>query len=226
MEELVIEVERRTSTGKGINRKLRQQGLIPAVVYGGGKEPVPVVIDRHAVTELLRQEMGLNTVFLLKMKGTTQQRHAMLREAQIHPLTRQYSHIDFIRVTKGQLVKVAVPIHLDGEPIGVKSGGFLDWIERLLHIECAAESIPPSFRLDISGLDVGDHIAAGAIPLPEGVKLLDDAHKILVTVEAHGTKATAEDLAAEAAAAEAAAAETTEPEVIKRGKAVAEEAEE
>lgn len=225
MEELVIEVERRTSTGKGINRKLRQRGLIPAVVYGGGKEPVPVVIDRHAVTELLRQEMGLNTVFLLKMKGTSQQRHAMLREAQIHPITRQYTHMDFIRVTKGQKVKVAVPIHLDGEPVGVKSGGFLDWIERALHIECSADSIPPSFRLDISKLDVGDHIAAGDVAIPEGVRLLDDVHKMLVTVEAHGIKATAEEIAAEAEAG-AESGEAAEPEVIKRGKASTEEGEE
>ncbi len=223
MEELVIEVERRTSTGKGLNRKLRQKGLIPAVVYGGGKEPVPIIVDRHAVTELLRQEMGLNTVFLLKMKGTAQQRHAMLREAQIHPITRQYTHMDFIRVTKGQKVKVAIPIHLDGEPVGVKGGGFLDWIERALHVECAAEAIPASFHLDIAGLNVGDHIAAGDVPMPEGVKLLDDAHKMLVTVEAHGTKATEEEIAAEAAAE---GAETVEPEVIKRGKASAEEAEE
>jgi large subunit ribosomal protein L25 len=188
MDELVIEVERRTSTGKGLNGRLRKQGFIPAVVYGGGKEPVPIVVDRHAVTELLRQEMGLNTVFLLKMKGTTQQRHAMLREAQINPLTRQYAHMDFIRVTKGQRVKVAVPVHLDGEPIGMKFGGFMDWIERVLHVECAAESIPSGFHIDVSGMEVGSHVTAGDVPMPEGVKLLDDVHKMVVTVEAQDRK--------------------------------------
>jgi large subunit ribosomal protein L25 len=218
MDELVIEVERRESTGKSLNGKLRKKGLIPAVVYGGGKEPVPIVVDRHVVTELLRQEMGLNTVFLLKMKGTAQQRHAMLREAQIHPITRQYTHMDFIRVTKGQRVKVAVPIHLEGEPVGIKSGGFMDWIERVLHIECAADVIPSAFRIDVSKMDVGTHISAGEVEMPEGVKLLDDAHKMLVTVEAHG-KATEEETAEAAAAAEPTAAE---PEVIKRGKAVEE----
>jgi large subunit ribosomal protein L25 len=156
------------------------------------------------------------------MKGTAQQRHAMLREAQINPLTRQYAHMDFIRVTKGQRVKVSVPVHLDGEPIGLKFGGFMDWIERVLHIECAAESIPSSFHIDVSTLEVGGHIAAGDVPMPEGVKLLDDAHKMVVTVEAHGMKEEVEAEAAVTAEGETAAAE---PVVIKRGKVVAEDAE-
>jgi len=103
---------------------------------------VPVVIDRHTVTELLKQEKGRNTVFLLKMKGTKQERHAMVRDAQINPLTRQYMHLDFIRVMKGQRLKVEVPVVLEGESAGVKIGGFLDWVGRSLHVECAAEAIP------------------------------------------------------------------------------------
>jgi len=220
MEELVIEVERRSSTGKGVNRKLRQQGVIPAVVYGGGKEPVPVVVDRHAVTELLRQEKGRNTVFLLKMKGTKQERQAMLREAQIDPLTRQYIHLDFIRVMKGQRLRVEVPIHLTGEALGVKVGGFLDWVGRSLHVECAADEIPAAVEVDITDLGLAQHIMAADVTLPEGVKLLDDAHKVLVTIEAHGAK-----VAEEAEAAPAEAAEAAEPEVIRRGKAVEEESE-
>ena len=168
MAELVIEVERRSSTGKGANRKLRQQGLIPAIVYGGGKdkESVPVVIDRHAVTELLKQEKGRNTVFLLKMKGTKQERHAMVRDAQIDPITRQYVHLDFIRVMKGQRLKVEVPIVLEGEAEGVKVGGFLDWVGRSLHVECPAEEIPQAFHVDISNLQLSQHLTAADIALP------------------------------------------------------------
>lgn len=223
MEELVIEVERRSSAGKGANRKLRQQGLIPAVVYGGGKEAVPVVIDRHTVTELLKQEKGRNTVFLLKMKGTKQERHAMVRDAQINPLTRQYMHLDFIRVMKGQRLKVEVPVVLEGESAGVKIGGFLDWVGRSLHIECAAEAIPESFHVDVSNLELGQHVTAAEVTLPDGVKLLDDPRKMIATVKTHGKEAE-EVKPEEAAAAEAEGA--AEPEVIKRGKVVAEEGEE
>ncbi|MDD5563504.1 MAG: 50S ribosomal protein L25 [Thermoanaerobaculaceae bacterium] len=219
MDELVIEVERRGSTGKGANRKLRREGLIPAVVYGGkDKESVAVALDRHTVTELLRQEKGRNTVFLLKMKGTKQERHAMVRDAQIDPLTRQYAHLDFIRVIKGQRLKVEIPIVVEGEAAGVKVGGFLDWVGRTVHIECAAEAIPESFRVDVTNLELGHHIAAADLPLPEGVRLLDDPRKMIVTVKTHAKEVE------EAKPAEAAAAgeEATEPEVIKRGKAVEE----
>jgi large subunit ribosomal protein L25 len=221
MEELVIEVERRSSTGKGHNRKLRKLGVIPAVVYGGGKEAVPVSVDRHVVTELLRQEKGRNTLFLLKMKGTKQERQAMLRDAQVDPLTRQYIHLDFIRVMKGQRLKVEVPVVLQGESVGVKAGGFLDWLSRSLHVECAAEAIPSAFTIDVSGLDLGNQVTAGQIPLPEGVKLLDDSHRLVVAVGSHIAKPEEEPAAAVAPAEEGA-----EPEVIRRGKAAEEESEE
>ncbi len=219
MEELVIEVERRSSTGKGANRKLRREGLIPAVVYGGkDKEAVPVVLDRHTVTELLRQEKGRNTVFLLKMKGTKQERHAMVRDAQIDPLTQQYRHLDFIRVIKGQRLKVEIPVVLAGEAAGVKVGGFLDWVGRTLHVECAAEAIPESFRVDVSHLELGQHIAASELALPEGVRLLDDARKMIATVKTHAKEVEEAKPTEVAAAGE----EAAEPEVIKRGKAVEE----
>jgi large subunit ribosomal protein L25 len=222
MAELVIEVERRTSTGKGANRKLRQQGLIPAVVYGGGKdkETVPVVIDRHAVTELLKQEKGRNTVFLLKMKGTQQERHAMVRDAQIDPITRQFIHLDFIRVMKGQRLKVEVPVVLEGESEGVKVGGFLDWVGRSLHVECPADAIPQSFHVDISHLQLSQHLTAADISLPEGIRLADDPHKVIVTIATLRAQAEEEAKPAEEAAVVAEGEEAAEPEVIKRGKAV------
>ena len=226
MAELVIEVERRSSTGKGANRKLRQQGLIPAVVYGGGKEAVPVVTDRHTVTELLRQEKGRNTVFLLKMKGTKQERNAMVRDAQINPITRQYIHLDFLRVMKGQRLKLEVPVVLDGEAAGVKVGGFLDWVGRSLHVECLADAIPDAFHIDITNLELSQHVTAGEIKLDEGIKLLDDPHRVLVTVGVpHVVKEPVAEVVEGAEVAAAGAEEGAEPEVIRRGKA-AEEGEE
>lgn len=214
MEDLIIEVERRKPEGKGANRKLRREGLIPAVVYGGGKDPVPVVVDRHAVTMLLRQEKGLNTVFLLKMKGTKQQRHAMLREAQIDPRTRQFVHMDFIRVVKGQQVSVDVPVVLDGEPAGMKVGGRMDWSARTLSVECSLDEIPTAIHVDVSELELGDHIVAGDVTLPAGVTLLQDPHTLVVAIDARGIKAEEEEQAAAAALLE----DEAEPEVIRRGK--------
>lgn len=217
MEDLVIEVERRDSTGKGVNRKLRRQGLIPAVVYGGGKEPAAVVVDRHTVTDLLKTEKGRNSLFLLRLKGTKTERHAMLHAAQQDPITHQFLHLDFIRVEKGQRVRVEVKVVLEGEPVGVKAGGFLDWGGRSLHVECAAESVPEAIKVDISHLGIGEHIVAGDLALPEGVKLLDDPHRVIVHVEAHGAGVKGVEEAAPEAEETAA-----EPEVIRRGKATEE----
>lgn len=220
MDELVIEVERRETTGKGSARKLRQQGQIPAVVYGGGKEPVPVSVDRHAITELFRQEKGRNTVFLLKMKGTKQQRHALVVDEQRDPVSGRFVHLDFIRVMKGQRVKVDIPVVIEGEAEGVKVGGFLDWVSRSLSIECEAEAIPEAFVVDVSDVKLGDHLVAGSLPLPNGVELLDDPGKVIVTIEKHGIKLTEEEEAEEAAELAAAKEEEgAEPEVIRRGKA-------
>lgn len=221
MEDLVIVVERRHSTGKGANRKLRQQGLIPAIVYGGGKEPASVVVDRHMVTELLKTEKGRNALFLLHMKGTKEERHAMLHDFQMNPITHQFLHLDFIRVNKGQRVKVVVPVLLEGEAVVIKAGGFIDWSGRSAHLECAAESVPDAIRVNIADLAIGEHISAGELVLPEGVKLVDDAHKVIVAIKAHGAKGEGEEVPAAAAGEESA-----EPEIIKRGKAPTGEAQE
>jgi large subunit ribosomal protein L25 len=217
MEDLVIEVERRESRGKEANRKLRQRGIIPAVVYGGGREPVPVTVDRQAVTELFRQEKGRNTVFLLKMRGTKQERHALLVDAQTDPLTGHYIHLDFIRVMKGQLVKVEVPVILDGEAEGVKVGGFLNWVRRSLHVECDAQAIPESVHVDVSSIGLGEHLTAGEAQLPEGVALRDDPQTVIVTIEKQGIKV-AEAEAEEEEEAAAAEEEPAEPELIRRGR--------
>lgn len=141
----------------------------------------------------------------------------MLRDAQVDPRTRQYVHLDFIRVMKGQRVKVEVPVHLQGEAPGVKVGGFLNWQTRSLSVECPADQIPAAITIDLSNLELGDHLAAGDVPLPGDAKLLEDPHTVVVAIEAHGVKVAE---AAEAGVEEtvAAAEEPAEPEVIRRGK--------
>lgn len=142
----------------------------------------------------------------------------MLKDAQVDPITQQYIHLDFIRVMKGQHVRVEVPVELVGESVGVKAGGFLDFTGRSLHLECPADAIPEKITLDISKLHIGQHVSAADVALPAGAKLLDDPHKILVTIEGRAA-------AAEEEVAAPAAEEMAEPEVIRRGKAEEEEEE-
>src|SRR5881628_1698178 len=149
MAEVTLEVSRREKSGKEVAKKLRAAGKVPAVVYGGHKEPVAIEVDRKAVSELVQKsEHGVRSIFLLKMAGTDQQRHAMIKEIQIDPISRKMSHIDFIRVVMDEVVRTTVPVHVNGTPIGVKEGGLLDFQVRELHVECLPNAIPDKVDVD------------------------------------------------------------------------------
>lgn len=211
MAEVTLEVTRREQTGKEVAKKLRRDGKVPAVVYGGRKEPVAITVDRKAVTELVtKSEHGVRSVFLLKMAGSDQQRHAMIKEITIDPISRKMKHIDFVRVVMDEKVKVTIPVHINGTAIGVKEGGLLDWQVRELHIETLPTSIPDTIEVDVSELRNHDYLRVKDLKMPEGAKVLDDPERVVVGV----THAKAEVLPETVADAAAAA----EPEVIKKGK--------
>ncbi|MGZ5472700.1 MAG: 50S ribosomal protein L25 [Thermoanaerobaculia bacterium] len=211
MAEVTLEVSRREKTGKEVAKKLRREGKVPAVVYGGHKEPVAITVDRKAVSELVQKsEHGIRSVFLLKMAGTDQQRHAMIKEITIDPISRRMEHIDFVRVVMDEKVKVTVPVQINGTAIGVKEGGLLDWQVREVHIECLPTAIPDAIEVDVTPLGSHDYYRVKDLMLPEGAKVLDDPERVVVGV----THARAE--VSEVATAEAAA--VAEPEVMKKGK--------
>ena len=218
MAEVTLEVARREQAGKGIAKKLRQEGKVPAVVYGGHREPVAIAVDRKAVTDLIQKsDHGVRSIFLLKMSGTDQQRHAMIKDIQINPLTRKMEHIDFVRVLMDEVIRTTVPVHVTGTAPGVKEGGMLDTQIRELHVECLPNAIPDSIDVDISNLGMHEFIHVSDLKVPEGVKVLDDAERVVVGVT--HLRAVEEPVAAVAEAG----AVPAEPEVISRGKKVEEE---
>lgn len=223
MSQMTVVVEQRNETGTGPNRRLRRAGRIPAVVYGGGKDAVPISVDERTMHELMK-EGNDNAIFLLKLGESGKSRHAMIRELDIDPISRTIRHIDFLRVMMDEKVRVEVHVELHGVPSGVKnSDGVLDFQTREVEIECLPGDIPARFEMDVSGLEIGDHIEAGSLALPEGVELLSDPHQVIASV-AHSRVATA--VAAEAEDEGLLEAELEEPEVIRRGKEEEEESEE
>lgn len=206
-ETMNIEVHPREETGKNANRRSRARGKIPAVVYGGGKESVSIEVDRKTLVDTMKGHGGENPIFLLKLGD--KERHAMIRNMQIDPMSRQVIHIDFQRVLMDQKVRVAVPVELVGTAVGVKvDGGLLDFVTREVHVECLPGDIPKHLEADVTNLHIGQHFEARELKIPEGVVLLDDLEKVIVSV-GHGKL--------EAEPAEA----TAEPEVIKKTKAEA-----
>ena len=210
MAEVTLEVTRRELTGKEVAKKLRREGKVPAVVYGGHKEPVAITVDRKAVAELLQKsEHGIRSVFLLKMADSDQQRHAMIKDLTINPISRKMTHIDFVRVVMDELVRTTVPVHIVGTAIGVKEGGLLDFQLRDLHVECFPNAIPDTIDVDVTELAHHEYVRIKDLKLPEGVKVLEDAERVVVGVT-HAKVEAADTTVAEPAVAE--------PEVIKKGK--------
>jgi large subunit ribosomal protein L25 len=215
MEELTLEVDPREDIGKGPNRRLRAMGQLPAVVYGGGRDPLPIIVDRALLLQLLKKGGGENAVFLLKLRGTGKSRHTMVRKIDVDPVSRQILHVDFQRVLLDQKVRVQVPIELEGEAVGVKTdGGIIDFVTREIVVECLPTDIPQTLVVDVSELHLGQHLEIGDLDIPEAVEVIDDATRVIVGV-AHSRVAEAlEELEEEGEELLEAAAE--EPELIGR----------
>jgi large subunit ribosomal protein L25 len=218
MKTIELNVERRSTVGKNEARRSRAAGRVPAIVYGAGKPTVPVSVDRKALSDAFRHGAGENAIFLLKLAGSDQSRHAMIREFQRDPVSRKPLHIDFVRVLLDTKIRVKVGIEVVGVAQGVRTeGGILDFVTREVEIECLPNNIPEHLPIDVSELAIGDALRISQIPPIEGVTVVDDPEKVLV----HVTHPTFEK-APEVVAAEA-ATEITEPEVLKKGKVVTEE---
>ena len=217
MSDIVLQVHQREVTTKNANRRLRTTGQVPAVVYGAGKDSVPIQVEERKVDEILRSGAGENTVFLLQLHGTEQQRHAMIRELQTDSITGEMIHIDFQRILMDQKVRVQVPIELRGEAIGVKNeGGLVDFVTREIEIECLPAEIPEQFEIDVTPLHVGQHLEAGDLELPAGVELLDEPERVILSVS---VRKVVEEEVPEEEEEMLMEAEAEEPEVISRGKA-------
>ncbi len=220
MKTIELNVEKRSTTGKSEARRTRMGGRIPGVVYGAGKANVPISLDKKALADLFREGAGENAIFLLKLAGSDQSRHAMIRELQRDPVSRKPLHVDFVRVLMDVKITVEVPIEVVGVARGVKTdGGILDLVTREIEVECLPSNIPAHIAVDVSDLGIGDAIRVSDLPVLEGVRIVDNPEKVVVHV-AHPTREEEP-----AAATAEGAAELAEPEVLKKGKAVTEEEE-
>lgn len=167
-----LPIETRTDTGKGVARKLRAEGRVPAIIYRGGGEAREVAVDPAKLLEIFRKTRNANTVLELDLDGETIR--AIVKDAQRHPVSRDILHVDFFAVTDGEPVVVMVPLEPFGRPAGAQQGGRLEIIRRDLKVRCTWDRIPATLRVDVSPLEVGDMRKASQIPMPEGVEHIYD----------------------------------------------------
>ena len=183
MAENALVAELRDATGKGVARKLRAAGRIPAVLYGKGAESKAISVDPSALQRLLQSGgAGMNTLIELSVDGTT--RTVLVKEFQRDPVRGHPLHTDFYLVNLDKKVEVSVPIRLLGRPQGVELGGILDHPLREIELECFPRAIPESVDVDVSELDVGQSIHVRDLELPEGASVRTDGNLAVASVVA------------------------------------------
>src|SRR6201988_3266838 len=205
-----VQAKLREGRGKNDARRARRDGMVPITVYGGGAGTVPAVAPARALAAILRSESGRNTIFTIDVDGVGAS-EVMFHDRQIDPVKGRLIHADLTRLVKGQKIEVTVPLHLVGEPIGVKEKqGVLEQIIREIEIRCEPRQIPDSLDVDVSNLDVHELLHVSDITVAEGVEILTDAEQVIATVGI--VKEEGE------AAVPAEGEEPAEPEVIGKGK--------
>ncbi len=215
-----IKAEKRGTFGKNASRRLRREGMMPAVFYGADRANVPLTLKKKDLFTILMSESRERTIF--QISYDSELKDVMIKELQRNPVTDEILHADFIQIAMDRAIHVSIPVITVGEAVGVKTeGGFVDLITREVEIECLPKNIPERMEVDISNLHLRQSLKVGDLTAPEGVKLISRPDTLLVIIEAPSKE---EEVAVEAE--EEVVAEPAEPEVIKKERAEEEPKEE
>ena len=208
-----VQAKPRQGGGKNDARRLRQSGMIPAVIYGAGKEAAAIAVDPKQIRRILNSETGHNTIFDLSVDSTSAK--VMIVDWQYEPIKGALLHVDLKRIAMDKALRVSVPILLKGEAPGVKvQGGIMEQLLREVEIECLPADIPGHIDVDVSNLMFGQVIRVSELPHGDKLKFITDDNQPVAHVVA--VKEVVE--AAPAEGAVEAGAAPAEPEVIKKGK--------
>tara|TARA_B100001093_G_scaffold342680_1_gene327487 strand:- start:333 stop:1022 length:690 start_codon:yes stop_codon:yes gene_type:complete len=170
-EAVAMSAEVRDRAGKGAARAVRRAGRVPAVIYGGKKEPAIISLDPRDVIKGVESGEFFSTIYEIKLESGLER--VLPRDLQVHPINDLPQHLDFLRVTAETRVTVEVPVNFlnEEESPGLKRGGVLNVVRYAVEVNCSAEDIPASFDLDLTGLEIGDGLHSSSLILPSGVDL-------------------------------------------------------
>ena len=206
MQQISMQAQKREQITKGKNRRLRMAGDVPAIIYGPDGECLPISVNYRDLHKNLSSSAGLNILITLDIQGANQQT-VIVKNIQREPLVAGYRHVDFYRISMDKELRTFVPVVAVGIPEGVKLGGILEFILREVEVECLPALIPERIEVDAVPLQINASIHIADLKLPEGVKVLGDDKRVVLSV----VPPVAEEVAA-------VVAEVAEPEVIEKGK--------
>jgi len=220
IKDLTINASARDGVGKGPTRRLRAKGMIPAAIYGEGGDALAIAVSAKEIASILRSGSGHNTIFKLALpQAEGEPANVIIKDYQIDPIKGRLLHADLLRLSMTTLTRVNISVETIGDPPGVKTdGGILELQLREIEAECLPGDIPEQLTVDVSHLQIGDHVTVADLVYDrEKVKLLVDETQIVAGVLAPRM---VEEVAPVVAAVEGepGAAAAAEPEVIKKGK--------
>ena len=211
-----LTIKQRAGTGKQIAKRLRREGVVPAVLYGGAR-PEPITVDPKAVLRIIHGHEGSTQLLNLTFEGGADSRMAIIRDLQFDPVSERLLHVDLQEVTADRPITVRVAVHPVGEAAGVREQkGILNVVLHELDVSCLPTMIPERIDADVTALMIGDVLTVGDLRAPEGVRILNDPGQAVVTVAA--------PMAEEVVATPTPAATTAEPEVLTERKTKEDEA--
>ena len=162
-----IKAEKRNLGKRSDLTKLRKEGLIPGIIYGAGQEGIKIAFNARDYTREYKKSIGAIAFFDITVDGNTYK--TFIKEKQIHPLTREIMHIDFIEFHKGKPITIDVPINFNGEAPGTKEGGVFEIIHRTIQVTCLPKDIPEEIKIDISNMNIGDSIHFKDLDISEDI---------------------------------------------------------
>jgi large subunit ribosomal protein L25 len=168
-----LNAELRTDTGKGASRRLRHAGKVPAIIYGGDKEPEALTLSHNELLRNLEHEAFYSHILTVKTGSSSTS--AILRDLQRHPSKPVIMHVDLQRVSANEELRTQVPLHILGEDTcpGVKAGGLVSHDQTEVEVGCLPKDLPEFIEVDISGMEIGDTLHLSDLKVPEGVTLLE-----------------------------------------------------
>ena len=185
-ERVKLEVQKRDARGSADARRLRKQGLIPGVFYGGGHDPAAICVHERELRRVLTGAGGLHAILDVVVQGDgNAARPAILKDYQQDVISGRLAHIDLHQVRLDRPIQASVVVQLVGESAGTKEGGVLSQVSRELNVEALPMEIPEHIDADVSAMNIGDSLRLADIPAIEGVTFLDDPEEtVLATVTA------------------------------------------
>lgn len=218
-----LKVELRAEAGKEAVRKIRNRGSLPGIFYGSRAKALSLSVNPEELVNALNSPKRRNTLIrLVSASADLNGRLVMVKEIQRHPLSRAFLHVDFMEVYSDRPVKASVAVLVKGHAAGIDLGGTLEQHLRFVDIKCPADKIPAAIEIDVTPLGMGQGIHVAALPVGEGIEILEDPQTTVVSVVA--PRMVVEEVAAPAegeeaaAAAEGAEGEAKEGEKGKEGK--------